>query len=241
MKELFVTVALIISINCFAQETDTYQADSIYRVNKVKSRTLVNVDAFTKQTIILKYDKLGRLSEWIMTDELGIKSQNRTVFKYDISGKLIVEDYYYGSIEGEKTKFEYDSKGRVTKKSTTFDDGKPKTEIQITYEPKVEHQKEFNSEGKVTSESYSYFETNQITNRYTGTDYSPNGQSTWDYKFKNTFNKIGQLVTRSSKEGKQTIQTMEYDYNEKGLLIKKTTKQDFAEPEVESYKYEFYQ
>jgi YD repeat-containing protein len=241
MRRLIFSIGLFLSLSCFSQETDTYQADSIYKANKVKSRTLVIEGAFTKQTIILKYDKFGRLSAWVMTDESGIKPQTRIVFKYDNSDKLIAEDYYYGTIEGEKTKFEYDSKNRVIRKSTTYDDGKPKNETEITYEPKIVHQKEFDDEGMLTRESHEYFEFKNITNRFAGTDYSTSGQSTWDYTFKNTFNKKGQLTTRSTKEGKQTIQTREYEYNENGLLIKKTTKQDFAGPTVERYNYEFYQ
>jgi hypothetical protein len=244
MKKQILAVGLSLSfLNCLSQDKDTFQSDSIYKLNKVKSRTQINVGAYTKQTNIIKYEKTGRISEYILTDESGVKPQNRTVYKYDANGKLITEDYFYGSIEGEKTKIEYDATNRVIKKSTTYYDNKPKNEIQITYDPLVEFEKQFNREGKLQSEYYNHYEKSNVTSRFTGTNFRPNGQkeSSWDYRHKNTFDSEGRLLKRESKQGKQTIQLMEYEYNDKGLLIRKTIKSDFAPPILEEYKYEFWQ
>ena len=243
MKGLVLSIGLITSISCYSQDRDTFQADSIYRINKVKSRTTVHVEAFIKQTEIVKYDKVGRVVELILTDESGIKAQNRTLLKYDNVNKLIAEDYYYGSIEGEKTKLEYDAKNRVVKKSTTYFDGKPKNEISITYDPLVENEKQYTREGKLDSEYQNYYETSNLTSKFTGTRFLATGQkeSAWEYRYKNTFDKNGRLVFRRSTQGRELIQLMEYEYNDKGLLIKRTTKSDFAPPIIETFKYEIYQ
>ncbi len=241
-KYILLYVLIFNSIISFSQSHDTFQSDSIYKVNKVKSRTQINVGAFTKQTNIINYDKTGRVSENILTDESGIKAQSRIVYKYDSSGKLIAENYYYGSIEGEKAKFEYDTNNRVIKKSMTYYDKKPKKEVQIIYEPFFECEKLFDREGNLKSESYTYYEALNVSNRYTGSKFNPNGKKelSWDYRYKNTFDNSGKLLKREAKQGKQIIQFMEYEYNEKGLLTRKTIKSGFAQPIVEEYKYEFW-
>lgn len=243
MKILFLSIVLITSISCYAQDRDTFQADSLYRMNKIKSRKTIHSEAFTKQTEIVKYDKDGRIAELILTDDSGIKPQNRTVLKYDNASKLIAEDFYYGSVAGEKTKLEYDAKNRVVKKSTTYYDVQPKSEINISYDPLVEKENQYTREGKRESEYQNHYETSNLTSKFTGTRFSDNGQkeSNWDYRYKNVFDKNGRLFSRRSTQGMELIQLMEYEYNDKGLLIKRTTKSDFAPPIIETFKYEFYQ
>lgn len=227
----------------FSQEKDTFQSDSLYRVNKVKLRKLIHAGADTKQTNIIRYDKNGRMAEYILSNAPGLNALFKIVYKYDPSGKLIAEDYFYGSMAGEKTKIDYDTAKRVLKKSTSYYDNKPKSEIQFSYEPLVEFQKKFNREGILQREQYSYYERSNVTNRFRGTDYRPNGQKdkTWEYTFTNTFDSAGRLVKRESKQGTQSIQFMEYEYNDKGLLIRKTIRSEFSPPVIEEYKYEYWE
>jgi YD repeat-containing protein len=192
---------------------------------------------------IIKYDKHGRISELILTDDSGVKPLNRIILKYDNKGNLIAEDYYYGSIEGEKTKFTYDSLGRVIKKSTTYYDEKPKIEIIISYNPRIEKEKQFTREGKL-SEYQSYYEKANVTERFSGTDYTDNGkiESTWDYRYENTFDNNDRLVTRKFMERKKVVELIEYEYDIKGLLIKRTTRPDYSNfNRVEEFKYEYWE
>lgn len=226
----------------FSQEMDTYQPDSIYRTANVKSRKLLR-DTNFKQATILNFNRQGRISEFIMTDITGTWHEFKIEYKYKEDGTQIAEDYFYGSIAGEKTVFFYDSSGKVIKKSSTYEDNTIKKETVITYNPLKEVERNYNCEGKLIRESQSYFEAPNITKRFTGKDFNEEGKiiSKWDYSYTNIYDEVGNLVKRELVHNKKAIQVIEYEYNNKNLLIEKTSSTIGFSPIKESYIYEFWE
>ncbi|MBL4623755.1 MAG: hypothetical protein JKY42_01230 [Flavobacteriales bacterium] len=103
----------------------------------------------------------------------------------------------------------------------------------------IENVKRYNSDGKISTDLLSLYESSNVTTREIGKSYSKDGQTptTWLYDYINAFDNDGKLVLRTCK---QLRSTTEYEYSEKGLLIKKTFDEGFGFPIVEEFKYEYW-
>ena len=136
MKVFAIVLLVMVSFESFCQETDTYQPDSVYRVNHVKTR-LVRDEAASPWEMLLSYDSLGRLEMWTLMKD-GVQLQ-RIVYQYDDKGKQVEEVYWHGTKFAEKATLAYDELSRVIGKYLKYDPGaKPKMDILISYKPSSE-------------------------------------------------------------------------------------------------------
>jgi len=94
MKIIFTLISLCLFSSLYAQEKWTYQNDSIYKVNKVKSRKSFNGD---KLTATIFYDTEGRITKIQRAPYIDGK-QITVHFEYSDEGKLInkIDTIFYG-------------------------------------------------------------------------------------------------------------------------------------------------
>jgi hypothetical protein len=237
----------VVSFETFSQDTDTCQPDSIYRINKVLSR-LQQDAAANPWEILINYDSIGRRETvTLMKDK---KDLQKIIYRYDSTGKMIAEEYHYGPrkkpgepTQTETTSFTYDSKNRIISTSTKRVNGKTKNEVVISYDPHTVHIKDFYPGGKLRSETDQYYEKPNITKRFAGIDYTEGGKEdrTWDYSYKNVFDKSGRLARRETREGKNVTEVMIYEYDANSLLIQKTAISDLHPPIIENFVYTYYE
>lgn len=105
MKGLILILGLLTTWTAFSQERDTFQPDSVYRVNNVKTRIRFNDKAKTKSKLIYNYDRQGRWIEFILTDNfVEDKIQMKVKYKYDETGRLVgeIETSYSGKKKSNK-------------------------------------------------------------------------------------------------------------------------------------------
>lgn len=234
MRAFVVVLFILVSLEGLCQETDTYQPDSVYRVNKVRTRVVSDLNPNPWETI-QTYDTLGRLETWTLTKNQ--VQEQRIVYRYDENGRQTEEVYWRGTSYSQKASLSYDDHGRVTGKSLKYPDGKPKMEIMINYEPLFDRKRYLKADGHVESEIETYYEKPNISNRSKGTQ----GETTWNYSYRNTFSKAGRLVKHESFSGKKVVQTMLYQYDRNGLLIQKTTMSDHHPPIIENFSYTYHE
>lgn len=263
MKGLILIFGLLITWSAYSQERDTFQPDSVYRVNNVKTRIRFNDKAQTKSKLIYNYDKQGRWIEFILTDNfIEDKVQMKVEYKYDDTGRLIGEtatSYSGDKIQLKQSKFEYNEKGKVTSNKKLID-GKLYSEETYTYNPLVENEKQYRK-GTVYREQTSYFEYPNYSNRFTGVELAdknakprefktPDGKTMkvdppkedrkWDYTFENKLDDQGRIIQRKRFSNGTLQSEAIYKYNDKGLLIEKTDKvfsSKFEIKELFEYKY----
>jgi hypothetical protein len=258
MRGLILIVGLLITLTSFSQERDTFQADSVYRVNNVKTRIRFNEKTQSKSKLIYNYDKQGRWVEFILTDNfVEDKIQMKVEYKYDDKGKLVGEtatSYSGDKIQITESKFEYDENGRVIKNRKTIS-GEIVSEETYTYEPLVTLEKQYR-DGNVYREQTTYFEYPNYSSRFTGTELAdknakprkikmpdgkvvkiepPKEDRKWDYKFENKVDQHGQLVERKRFMNGVLQDEMTYKYNDKGLLIEKLDKMVAAKIEIKEF------
>lgn len=159
----------------------------------------------------------------------------------------------------KESKIEYDEKGRV-KSNKKFIDGQIYSEETYTYDPLIEHEKQYRNE-TVYREQTSYFEYPNYSNRFTGTELAdknakprefktPDGKTVkfdppkedrkWDYTFENTVDEQGRIILRKRFSNGELQDEATYKYDDKGLLIEKSDKiisSKFEIKELFEYKY----
>lgn len=263
MKGLILIFGLLITSTVYSQERDTFQPDSVYRINNVKTRIRLNDNAKTKSKLIYNYDRQGRWIEFILTDNfVEDKIQMKVEYKYDDAGRLIGEtetSYSGDKIQITESKFEYDEKGRVIS-NKRFIDGQIYSDETYTYNPLVEHEKQYRK-GTVYREQTSYFEYPNYSNRFTGVELAdknakprefktpdgkivkfdpPKEDRKWDYTFENKLDDQGRIIQRKRFSNGTLQGEAIYKYNDKGLLIEKSDKMISAKFEIKElfeYKY----
>lgn len=263
MKGLILLFGLLISISTFSQERDTFQPDSVYRVNNVKTRIRFIEKAQTKSKLIYNYDKQGRWIEFILTDNfVDDKVQMKVEYKYDETGRLTgeTETSYYGDrVLTKQSKLEHDDKGRVIKNTKTVN-GRIYSVETYSYDPLVEVEQQYR-DGKIYREQTSYYEFPNYSKRFTGNELAdkngkpqkfkmPNGKVVkfappkedmkWDYIFENKLDDKGRIIERKRLVDGKTQDEITYKYNDKGLLIEKFEKMLSANIETKElfeYKY----
>lgn len=247
MKGFFLLLGLLNSALAFSQERDTFQPDSVYRVNQVKTRIRINEKAQTKSKLIYHYDRQGRWIEFILTDNFDEdKIQMKVEYKYDETGRLTreTETLYYGNkVFIRQSKLEHDSKGRVVKKTKEVN-GQLYSVETYSYDPLVEFEQEYR-DGKIYREQTAYYEFPNYSTRFTGHELPdlnakpqkfrmPNGkvakftppkeEQKWDYIFENKLDDKGRILERKRFEDGQLQDDITYKYNDQGLLIEKYEK-----------------
>ena len=263
MRGLILIIGLLITTTSFSQERDTFQPDSVYRINNVKTKIRFNKESKSKSKLIYSYDRQGRWIEFILTDNLiDDKIQMKVVYKYGDTGRLIGEtetSYYGDKIQVKDSKIEYDEKGRIIKIKKIIS-GQTFSEETYTYDPFVEHEKQYRY-GTVYREQTTYYEFPNYSSRFTGTELAdknakprkfkmPDGKVVkfeppkedlkWDYKFENKVDDKGRIIQRKRFVDGELQDDITYKYNDKGLLIEKFEKMitsNIEATELFEYKY----
>ncbi len=243
MKKLFILITLCTSTLCVAQVFDPYQTDSLYRAHKVKSRieTSYIIGSKIQFQYINSYDTSGHLVEssfWRIQKKKKLMVEN-TRYVYD-KGRLVAENSYHETIVTSKKIYVYDSEDQLIRIQTSSSEGKPTEEMELTYHPMVKHTKEFDSEGQVKMETYTYYEDKafvlkqkQITVRNNPDAKTDTMYYTWEKKaLENKTNTL--TITHKSV-------IVEYVFDDKGLLLKWTSKLGDLVVMEHIYGYEFWE
>jgi hypothetical protein len=239
------TITLILLLHCFVaylQERDTYQVDSIMRINNVKTKIRYPENTISKAKEIYNFDRQGRLVEYLLTDNFSEdKLQFKVSYIYDKTGKVIQE--IDSSFSGEKprveiTTYTYESNGNY--KALTFNEKKKKkiiSEIIFQADSNVVIHRFLNDKNEIVRENISYYESANYTYKFAGSEkdngepksYVMNGkeykiisEDKWEYIFKNKYDSIGQLIERVRIVNGQIKDKSIYTYDLNGLLLVKT-------------------
>jgi hypothetical protein len=223
---LLSTILILFSLLSFSQVDITYQSDSVYKVNKVKYRVVTFKGSHSKNYQD-NFDKAGRCTEKITFDTLG-KMLFQSLFEYDNNGRLLKQSSYTylytdtvtkkrhvvsvrDSAKYSSTSFQYDSLNRLIKKVSKKQDGTIFSEVIIMYNPKILTEKYWSGDSIYRESVYYYGKDNlPVKELY---DYVLRGQKrTSEYKYKYSFDKSGNLKTRTTK-----IVGSEYEFTNPNL------------------------
>jgi len=229
MKTLvIITISSFFFLFSFAQSKELYQPDSVYRINSVKRRIISFDSSSTKAALIYNYDKNGRLIDYGLTDnETGKVYQFKTVYNYDSTGKIktdveVIDDsnynkhskYYYNAMGQQISKYTFDNFGNLIQRDT------------IIYNPLTETETFIDSDTITRQQTAVYEDGYQFAyTRFFGYEYRDEKKSSWNYHFKNYFDKNNRIIRRDDSLWKP-LKIIEFSYYPSGLLLKRTERFD---------------
>lgn len=254
------TISLIISVLLFANMCmahyiyeDSNQPDSVYRIHKVKSRTL----KYTEDNMSVKYDydTLGKLvAEYhLLKDSLLI---SKTTMLYDDAGLLIKEEtgIFFKQESLKKgihiksdetipvkktiTLISKDANGNIQKKTMYDQNNEPVKEITFISNPSVRIEKYFHPQNSGCDSILVEYEKENFIKRITQYLVDQNKiKKVSEQSFINYFNKDGNIEKRNLLKvtRKSVTKTKEeyYQYNQSGLLIEKMVKSYYPKKTIE--------
>lgn len=268
MKKINLIGFIIISNFLFSQESDTYQPDSAYKLNKVKLRREYEVGEESKKILTTTnfYNSLGELYKYELAPLID-GQQISTYYTYDSSGKIIgmVDSIIYGEPDHNAIKKLKDigMDVNVEKHKTHFAISKYKIEynnIELSnitkYNPdssidiidKFENNKKIKIRFWYRNGNIYRNDTTEFANpfhsvKYYGCNYENTyGKTCWNYIFINEYDKKGILTRRQKFERSRLIEEITYFYNDKNLLIQQQNK-DVTYPQYpvnKYFEYEYY-
>ncbi len=241
--KLTITLFLVfLTFGSYSQERDTYQADSIMRINNIKTKIRYPENTISKAKQLYNFDKEGRLIEYILTDNsVEDKIQFKITYLYNDQNKLIQEidsSFLEKKPNVELTAYSYESNGNF--KATTFNVKKKNiilSEIIFNADSNSVTHRFFNNKNEITRENISYYESLNFTYKFTGSEkdnetpksYVINGkeyniisEEKWEYLFKNKYDSTGKLIERDRIDNGVVQDKSIYSYDSDGLLIVKT-------------------
>ncbi|HTJ49670.1 MAG TPA: hypothetical protein VL443_09470 [Cyclobacteriaceae bacterium] len=256
MKIRVFIVVLFFPLLVSAQETWTYQSDSVYKVNKVKVRKCFNGEKLTDK---IYYDQEGRMIKFALAPFIG-GEQRTTYFQYDNNGRLInqVDSTRNGKpdkktlkklkkmgldmssqirnnkspLEVSKYDIEY-ANGIVSKLTKYNPDGS--LDIVDNFEDNGRRKiRKWYRDGAIYREDTEEFIDEFHKDKYYGWEIQPNSSKMeWNYTFKYEFNngRIDQFVRFEDGIQKETTKLT---YNDHGLLI------EAKYYTTERFEYEYY-
>ena len=243
LKLLCLLTMLFGAGSCFAQHEITYQPDSIYKVNRVKSRVIMYNYSRYNTKMIDFFDQSGLLIDHLEFDTSGLHLLWRHSRNYN-ANKLFIKDVFYNyrhydsvrkifirsnEADTQVSKVEYDSAKHIMHQTSSTKWGIKTYEATINYDSMEIKEKWFYEDGA--------FETKTRWWEKYGTDRKviniiqlPNGSlKSEEVFYKNYFDKQGR-VTRSKvkktgslhdKKNEFYFKEIDYQYSKVGLLIKK--------------------
>lgn len=245
MKIGFLATLTLIAHLTFGQETGSYQSDSIYKANKVKTRLWYS--GTNKQlSITTFYDREGRLIQYQLEPFID-GAQRTTYYIYDFNGKLtdMVDTTRNGEPDKEKIK-QLAKMGIDPNKLIKKEKNRPPFEVAkyelkydenqlikiIKYNPdnSIDFIDHITNNGKTkirdnyrNEKIYRQNKSDQLTEflkeRFYGWEVRDGKKVRWDYKFEYEFSS-GILQTSTRFDGQKAIETIKYYYDSNGLLVK---------------------
>lgn len=221
MRTLLSIIAILTFDNCFSQELDIFQNDSVYHKNKISTRTMYSINGSTLQKeIVTHYNLAGQKTKQFWYRNGAKDFHNVETFSYSDDGQqsLLVDSSADGNVE--ITTFHYDENHNLLTRVSLH--GNDTTEFR-TYPDKNTTIKFWYLAGKPYRFDTTIFESQTAKLEYFGSEKSQNPESIfkWHYHFKNEFDEKGNLVKVSAKVEKHYKSFTRYIYDKRGLLIKK--------------------
>jgi len=227
MKILLFFTLSISAISSFGQSKELCQPDSIYRINAVKKRT-VFFSKGTKAAMVYNYDKQGRLTDYGLTDnETGKLYQFKTIYSYNADGKIKTDvEFCDEGISCKHSAYNYNASRQLVSKYT-FDNNETLIEKDtISYGPLTETETFLEADTIIRQQTAVYEDGYLFAyTRFYGYEYRDGKKETWDYRFKNYFDKDNRIVRRDDSLWRP-LKIIEYEYTKQGLLLKKTERID---------------
>lgn len=220
--KLFLSIIFIITFDvCYSQELDIFQDDSIYRKNKISTRTMfqLNRDMLQKE-IVTYYNLKGQKVKQFWFRNWDKEYNNVETFIYSENGLLINIIDSSREKDIETTTFYYNldktPQKRVSIKKTDT------SEFRI-YPDRLTTIKYWYSSGKPYRIDTTVFEKENVKLEYFGFDQSLRSYNAceWHYRYKNHFDGKGNLIKASTKTGKSQKSIITYTYDDRGLLVSK--------------------
>jgi RHS Repeat len=239
-RGLVLALLLALPAALHAQETDTYQPDSVMRAHRVRTKTRRHSNSLSQAREVWEYDQQGRLSSYYLTDNVDPDKRQFTIrYAYGPTGRLLRETYQSHDEPTRTTEYSYAPNGdyRAVERQ-----GRKKV---------IVREKEFRAdsarltarqldEGQAYRTNISYFERPLVTRRFAGSEaeqsagpqtLTVNGQtftmassaSRWCYDFRNRYDAQGRLLERTRTESGQQKDRSTYTYDPAGLLTEKAT------------------
>jgi YD repeat-containing protein len=188
----------------------------------------VDGDSATMRETIYKYHPLLKLSSSTFTN-FDEEEKSITAYTYDTKGRLIQK--IFATIDPITYKYKYDAAGRIVSESSTIKmpvydkDGDPTGKS--FDKPTAKSIFKYDTKNRLSEEWFYYADMGTID------DSQPVFKRRWEYNSKNQLVKL----TNIDADG-ETTRVLEFKYNEKGLLIKKTV-QTFNDEETKEFIYEY--
>ncbi|WP_299611235.1 hypothetical protein [uncultured Aquimarina sp.] len=248
---------VLLPILTFAQEKWTYQSDSLYKINKVKSRkwyngkklkatTFYNRDGKMvkfqhepfvggeQRTIYFEYDKNKRLVKQVDTTRNG-KPDEKTLKKFKSLGLDLSSKAKLAKPELEISEFKIEYKdGELKKLTKYYPDGSLNLVDHFENNGKIQT-REWYRDGKKYRETTTEYINDFYKEKYYGWEIRSNSKRReWNYTYEYTFKDNGQVNQFIRFDNNVQKETTEFTYDENGLLtqVKYYT--------TENFEYEYY-
>lgn len=163
---------LLLGTPVFAQNRDTVQPDSLYRKYNIRSRKTVYENSASKAAEIFLFDRQGRYSGFILTDnETGKTPQMTMHYQYNNAGVISAENdtSFRGNQYAVKVaEFSYSTAGELLKK-VLKNGGNIISETSYNNDEHSETEKLYRN-GNVYREQTSFYDEHHKKIRFTGTE-----------------------------------------------------------------------
>jgi hypothetical protein len=221
MRTLLSIIAILTLHNCYSQELDIFQNDSIYFKNKISTRTMYAMnDGKLQKELVTHYNRSGQKIKqfWYWNGEK--KFHNVETFYYSNNGQLssLIDSSADGNIE--ITTYYYDDTHNLLKRVSL--DGNDTTDVRTYPNQNTTIQRWYRT-GKPYRFDTTIFASETAKMEYFGSKKSqnPDELSKWHYNFRNEFDVKGNLVSVSANVETPYKSLTRYTYDKRGLLIKK--------------------
>jgi YD repeat-containing protein len=249
LKNSIIILLTLFTYITYAQDTQTYQSDSVYRVNSVKVRRTYSGND-KKLMYTTYYDKSGFLTKYELTTFVD-GAQRSTYYTYDLQGKL--KNQVDTTINGEPDPKQIETLIKMGLDPNLFikkEENKPPFEVskyELIYQnDSLKKVKQYNPDGSldlvdltenngktkirlsydndklVRSGTIDYF-TKYHYKRFYGWDTRSGVKREWNYtyKYKLDNNRIKSYKRYNYKKLEEAVK---YFYNVQGLIVKITSK-----------------
>jgi hypothetical protein len=243
MKKLLLPIASIFLSSVGFSQFEGEQPGSIYKINKVRTMLFRYADYGLQNCILTNYDKNGNVLTSTMFDKNGEKKWLETIFVYDSANKLAkilycsymnsdklagkeMPDSLLDSSKINTVFYKYDASGRLAKIVGTIGPDKTPTEITFSYDPLISIWKFHKLKDSLVTTLITVYESPHVAKSiFSSYDSGIVTENSWRETYKNIFDKSGKLLKRITELPSEPSFCKEtfYEYNEKGLLIKRYT------------------
>ncbi|GAA4317590.1 hypothetical protein [Flaviaesturariibacter amylovorans] len=239
-RNLLILFCLLLTLRSTGQDDDIQRPDDI-RANRVRTRTTL-LGGGSRSTIVSSFDRAGRLTRWVLTDnETGKNPQVTIVYRYDSSGKAVAATSI-STTDTLHSAYEYGSDQQLRRKITRFPNGTLQELSEFTYNPKFELVSRYWDNGEVYRQDSSFYDAQGRVARYSGVDESDTLVRNWNYLLEHETDASGRLLRQVTRSEGKIILVEDFGYDARGLLLFKESTHSMMGgfKSREQYTYTFY-